>query len=55
MTIASLEALEALPLGAIISDHGRLAARTPLGTWVHSDGRRWEPCIPVQLVGIPQQ
>lgn len=53
MTIDSPEALEALPLGSIISDHGRLAARAPMGIWLHSDGQRWEPSTPVQLVGIP--
>lgn len=53
MTIDSPEALDALPLGSIISDHGRLAARAPMGIWLHSDGQRWEPSTPVQLVGIP--
>lgn len=53
MTIDSLEALDALPPGSIISDHGRLAARAPMGIWLHSDGQRWEPSTPVDLVGIP--
>lgn len=52
-TITDLDELDALPPGSIISDHGRLAAHAPMGIWLYSDGRRWEPSVPVQLVGIP--
>jgi hypothetical protein len=55
MTIDDLEVLDALPPGAMISDHGRRAARTPMGIWLHRDGRIWEPSVPVWLISVPNR
>ncbi|WP_406267724.1 hypothetical protein OH799_22895 [Nocardia sp. NBC_00881] len=52
ITIDRLDVLDAMPPGAMISDHGRVAVRTPMGIWAHSDGQRWEPSVPVQFIKI---
>ncbi|WP_228002111.1 hypothetical protein [Nocardia australiensis] len=52
MTIDSPEALDALPVGAIISDHGRLAAKSSVGAWIYGDGEAWQPRLPVTLLGV---
>lgn len=52
--INTTRGLEVLPVGAVISDNGCLAAKTPTGAWVYGDGECAEPDLPVHLVGIPE-